>query len=148
MNDSDTEFIAEEKITQTTSTEDTSLTTPEANNLFVVPSDNQSKKKEKNKKRRIMEVDQKSKSYQARRVSPRARNTTQSEWNDFPIEIFSLVTGLEALLELTVEQSNLYAHQNGRNFIVTKEELKAFLGITFFMAINKFSHDCWILESR
>ena len=79
MNDSDTEFIAEEKITQTTSTEDTSLTTPEANNLFVVPSDNQSKKKEKNKKRRIMEVDQKSKSYQARRVSPRARNTTQSE---------------------------------------------------------------------
>ena len=147
MNDSDTEFIAEEKITQTTSTEDTSLTTPEANNLFVVPSDNQSKKKEKNKKR-IMEVDQKSKSYQARRVSPRARNTTQSEWNDFPIEIFSLVTGLEALLELTVEQSNLYAHQNGRNFIVTKEELKAFLGITFFMAINKFSHDCWILESR
>ena len=148
MNDSDTEFIAEEKITQTTSTEDTSLTTPEANNLFVVPSDNQSKKKEKNKKRRIMEVDQKSKSYQARRVSPRARNTTQSEWNDFSIEIFSLVTGLEALLELTVEQSNLYAHQNGRNFIVTKEELKAFLGITFFMAINKFSHDCWILESR
>ena len=58
------------------------------------------------------------------------------------IEIFSFVTGLEELLELTVEQSNLYAHQNGRNFIVTKEELKAFLGITFVMAINKFSHDC------
>ena len=53
MNDSDTEFIAEEKITQTTSTEDTSLTTPEANNLFVVPSDNQSKKKEKNKKEEL-----------------------------------------------------------------------------------------------
>ena len=48
MNDSDTEFIAEEEITQVASTQDTSLTTPEAN-LHVVPSDNQSKKKEKNK---------------------------------------------------------------------------------------------------
>ena len=48
MNDSDTEFIAEEEITQVASTQDTSLTTPEAN-LHVVPSDNQSKKREKNK---------------------------------------------------------------------------------------------------
>ena len=54
-----------------------------------------------------------------------------------PTEIFSLVTGLVELLELIVEQSNLYAHQNGRNFTVTKEELKAFLGINFVMAINK-----------
>ena len=49
MIDSDTEFIAEEKITEAASTQDTSLTTPEAN-LHVVPSDNQSKKREKNKK--------------------------------------------------------------------------------------------------
>ena len=54
-----------------------------------------------------------------------------------PIEIFSLVTGLKELLEVIVEQSTLYAHQNGRNFTVTKEELKAFLGINFNMAINK-----------
>ena len=47
------------------------------------------------------------------------------------------MTGLEKLLELIAEQSNLYAHQNGRNFTVTKEELKAFLGINFVMAINK-----------
>ena len=39
MNDSNTEFIAEEEITQSASTQDTSLTTPEAN-LLVVPSDN------------------------------------------------------------------------------------------------------------
>ena len=31
-----------------------------------------------------MEVDQKSKSYQARRASLRARNTAQSKWNSFP----------------------------------------------------------------
>ena len=78
MNDSDTKFIAEEKIIKAASTQETSLTTPEAN-LHVVPSDNQSKKKEKKQKRRIMEVDQKSNSYQARRVSSRARNTTRSK---------------------------------------------------------------------
>ena len=54
-----------------------------------------------------------------------------------PTEILSLVTELEELLELIVEQSNLYAHQNGRSFTVTKQELKAFLGINFGMAINK-----------
>ena len=46
-------------------------------------------------------------------------------------------TGLKELLELIVEQPNLYAHQNGRNFTVTEEELKAFLGINFAIAINK-----------
>ena len=39
MNDSDTDFIAEEEITQAASTQDTFLTTPEAN-LNEVPSDN------------------------------------------------------------------------------------------------------------
>ena len=38
---------------------------------------------------------------------------------------------------MIVEQSNLYAYQNGRNFTVSKEELKAFLGINFVMEINK-----------
>ena len=52
MNDSDTEFIAEEAITQASITQDTCLTTPEAN-LHVVPSDNQSKRKDKNKKEEL-----------------------------------------------------------------------------------------------
>ena len=83
MNDSDTELIAEEEITQAASTQDTSLTTPEAN-LHVVPSDNQSKKKEKNKKEELWKWTKKVKVNQARRVSPGARNTTQSKWNSFP----------------------------------------------------------------
>ena len=52
MKDSDSEFIAEEEITQAASAPVTSLTTPEAN-LHVVLSDNQSKKKEKNKKEEL-----------------------------------------------------------------------------------------------
>ena len=48
-----------------------------------------------------------------------------------------IVFGLEQLLELIIEQSNIYAHQNGRNFTVTKGEQKTFLRINFVMAINK-----------
>ena len=55
----------------------------------------------------------------------------------FPNRNIFLVIGLEELLELIVEQSNFYAHQNGRNFTVTKEELEAFLGVNFIMVINK-----------
>ena len=49
MNDSDTEVITEEDITQAASIQDISLITPEAN-FRVVPSDNQSKKKKKEQK--------------------------------------------------------------------------------------------------
>ena len=49
------------------------------------------------------------------------------------------MTGLEELPELTVEQSNLYTHQNRRNFTVTKEELKVFPGINFVVTINMLS---------
>ena len=49
VNDSDTQFIAEEEVTQAATTQDTSLTTPESN-LHAEPSDNQSKMKEKNRK--------------------------------------------------------------------------------------------------
>ena len=48
MYDSDTEFIDEGEITQAATTQDTFLTTPETN-LHLVPSNSQSKKKEKHK---------------------------------------------------------------------------------------------------
>ena len=136
MNDSDTEFIAKEEVTQTASTEDTSLTAPEAN-LHVVPSDNQSKKKEKNQKEELwkwtkkVKVIKQEECYFVLEIQPNLNETVS------PIEIIYLVTGLEELLELIIEQSNLYAHQNGRIFTVTEEELKVFLGINFFMAISK-----------
>ena len=145
----DTEFIAEEEITQAASTWDTSLTTPEAN-LDVVPSDNQPKKKEKNKKEELwkwtkkVKVTKQEECHLVPEIQPNLNETVS------PIEIFSLVTGLEELLELIVEQSNLYAHQNGRNFTVTKEELKTFLGINFLMAINKQPTiaEYWIVDNQ
>ena len=52
MNDSDSEFRAEEEITQAASTPDTSLTAPEAN-IHVLPRESQSKQKEKNNKEEL-----------------------------------------------------------------------------------------------
>ena len=49
MNDSDTQFIAKEEMTQAARTQGAFLTTPRTN-LHVVPSDTHSEKKEKNKK--------------------------------------------------------------------------------------------------
>ena len=112
MNDSDTELIAEEEITQAASTQDTSLTTPEAN-LHVVPSDNQSKKKEKNKKEELRKWTKKVKVIKQQEchlvpeIQPNLNETVS------PIEIFLLLTSLEELVEMIAEQSNLYAHQNG-----------------------------------
>ena len=55
------------------------------------------------------------------------------------MDIFELVTGLEELIDLNFVQTNLYAQQKGRNFIVDNNELKTFLGINYIMAINKLS---------
>ena len=112
------------------------MTRPDAN-LYVAPTDNQLKKKEKNKKEELwkwtkkLNLTKQEECHLVPEIQPNPNETVS------PIEIFSLVTGLEELLELIVEQPNLYAHQNGKNFTVTKEELKAFLGINFVMAINK-----------
>ena len=115
MNNSDTEFIAGEEFTQ-----DTSLTIPEAN-LNVVPSDNQSKNKKKNKEEELWKWNKKVKATKQEKcqlvpeIQPNLNETV------CPIETFSLVTDLDELLELIAEQPNLYTHQNGRIFTITRE---------------------------
>ena len=110
-----------EEITQAAGTQQTSLTTPEVN-LHVVPSDNQSKEKENNKKQELwnwnknVKVTRQEECHLFPEIHPNISKTVS------PMEIFSLVTGLKELLELRVEQANVYAHQNVRSFTVTKEE--------------------------
>ena len=84
-----------------------------------------------------MEVDQKSKSYQGRRMSPRARNTTTSKRKSSSNRNIFFGDQPQRAARFDSEQSNLYAHQNGRNFTVINEELNTFLGINFTMPINK-----------
>ena len=91
------------------------MTTPESN-FHTVTSDNQSKKKEKNKKEesrkwtKKVKVTKQEECHLVAEIQPNLYETVSL------IEILSLVTGLEELLELIVEQSSLYAHQNGRSF--------------------------------
>ena len=81
------------------------MTTAEAN-LRVVLSDNQSKKKEKNKKEELWKWTKKVKV--TKQEECHLVPEIQSNLNETVslIEIFSLVTGLEELPELMVEQSN------------------------------------------
>ena len=66
------------------------------------------------------------------------------------MEIFELVNGLEELIDLIVVQTNLCAQQNRRNVTVDNNELKAFLGINYVMAINKLPAvaEYWRVDNR
>ena len=44
---------------------------------------------------------------------------------------------LNDLVKIICDQSNLYAAQNGREFITTPEEIRAILGINCIMSISK-----------
>ena len=93
MNDSDTEFIAEEEIAQAASTQDTSLTIPKAN-LHIVPSDNQSKKREKNKNEELWKWTKKVKvtKQEECHLMPEIQPNLNKRLS--PTEILSLVTEL------------------------------------------------------
>ena len=57
--------------------------------------------------------------------------------NDTHFDVFSVVTNLDPLLKLLVDQRNLYVQKNGRKFKTNTEKMKEFLGINYFMTINK-----------
>ena len=109
INNSEIEVIAEEEITEAAITQGTSLTTPEAN-VNAIPSDNQSIKKEKNKKKELwkrtkkVKITNQEECHLVPEIQPNLNETGS------PIERFSLVTGLKELLELIVEQSNFHAY--------------------------------------
>lgn len=53
-----------------------------------------------------------------------------------PMALFEKTFGI-ATLELMVNESNLYATQNGKNLNLTLEELKAFIGILIIMGFHR-----------
>ena len=54
-----------------------------------------------------------------------------------PFNIFSADTDLDVVVKILVEQSNLHAQENGREFQANEEEMKAFLGINCVMTFYK-----------
>ena len=53
------------------------------------------------------------------------------------VDVFFAVVNLDGLVKLFVNESNLYAQQNGREFRSNKKEMRAFLGINYIKSINK-----------
>ena len=113
------------------------MTNPAAN-IHVVRDNEESKNPDKKKKKEPWKWTK-----EAKAMCTSSRNTsrverkkcalipeTQAELKEIvsPMEIFELVAGLEELIDLNVVQTNLYAQQKGRNFIVDSNELKAFRG--------------------
>ena len=130
----------------TNNTLDTSLTTLEAN-IHMVRENEESKKPDKKKKEESQKWIKKLK---VNKQEPCALvPEIQVELNEIvtPMEIFELVTGLEELIDLIVDQTNLHTQKKGRNFTVDNNELKAFLGINYIMVIIKLTNDCAGLES-
>ena len=115
---------------------DTSLTNPEAN-IHGVRDIEESKKPDKKKKKEPWKWTEKAKANKQELCA--LVPEIQAELNEIasPMEIFELVTGLEELIDLIVVQTNVCAQQKGRNFTFDNNELKAFLGIKYIMAINK-----------
>ena len=107
MNDSDTEFIADEEILPGNNIVDTSLTTPEAN-IHVVRDNEESKKSDKKKDEQPWKWTKKTKKAEANKQEPCALvPEIQVELNKIvsPMEIFELVTGLKELIDLNIVQN-------------------------------------------
>ena len=54
-----------------------------------------------------------------------------------PYLIFRKTVNIDELVDILVDQSNIYATQNGQEFETNREEMLAFLGINYVMSICK-----------
>ena len=66
------------------------------------------------------------------------------DYSSFPehhltFNIFSAVTNLDALVKIIFERRNLYTQQIGREFQTNEEKMKAFLGISYAISVNKLT---------
>lgn len=150
MNDSDTEFFANEdesallKEDDDVCDDETNILVPCAN-IYIVPSNkkdvddninNQQPTSSKSKSNETLKWKKSFKSHDKKKCS--LEGTVKKIFPELvkPMEVYEQVLNLDILVELLVAESNLYAQQKGRKFLTNNEEIKAFLGINYFMGIN------------
>ena len=51
-------------------------------------------------------------------------------------DIYEQVINLDVLIEILVQQCNLYLQQNERSFLANAEKIKVFIGFNYIMAVN------------
>ena len=138
LEDSDTEYIAEEPIPDNKE-ESYQLLTPEAT-VHVegefLDIDETSAKKHKKK---VAELKWKrtSKFGKAIKYILKANVLLDTPENANPLLIFERNSNLNEIVKHVYDQTNLYATQNGREFATNPGEIHAFLGISYIMSISK-----------
>ena len=136
--DSDTECIAEKPIPdnkeeshQLLTPEETTLVESEVLDIDELPA--------KKLKKKVAELQWKgtSKFVKANRCTLEAKVLLDIPENANPFLIFEGTTNLNELVKHICGQTNIYATQNGREFAINCEEIRAFLGINYIMSISK-----------
>lgn len=137
LEDSDTEFVAEEEIPEDNEETHHQVLIPEA--VLHVKSESSQPPAKKRLKAKIAEMKWSRKAKFTKPAECKLEATVLLDLPELanPLQIFERTTDFDKLLQHICEQTNLYAAQNGREFITNQEELRAFLGINFMMSISK-----------
>ena len=138
LEDSNTKFIAEKEISD--KNEDTHwLLKPEAV-VHVESESNESERPQKKQlKLKIGELKWKRQPnfIKTRKCNLEAKILLNLPVNSNPLKIYKVTTDFIEFVQYICEQTNLYAAQNGREFVTNPEEIHAFLGISYIMSISK-----------
>ena len=138
LEDSDTEYVAEKPVPA--DNEDShDLLTPEANIHIenTASSSTDPPRKKLKHATASLKWQRKPKLIKCKNCELEAKILLDLPVNPSPLRVFESTTRLNDLVSLTCDQTNLYAEQNGRTFQTTPEEVHAFLGVNFMMAICK-----------
>ena len=138
LEDSDTEYVAEEPVPA--DNEDShDVLTPEANIHIenTASSSTDPPRKKLKHATASLKWQRKPKLIKRKNCELEAKILLDLPVNPSPLRVFESTTRLNDLVSLICDQTNLYAEQNGRTFRTTPEEVRAFLGVNFMMAICK-----------
>ena len=116
VNDSDTEFVADEDL-------------PECPPL--------SKKKKKDKAEATINWSKQAKLNERIPCNLKAEVLHDSNKMFSPLDVFEKVMSLDKLVTVIVTETNRYAQQNGRNFVMNVAEMRAFVGMNHITGVYR-----------
>ena len=134
VNDSDTEFVADEDLPECPlQSSNNNVLTPESN-IHILP-EAKSKKSflKRNKKDKAEATINWSKQANLNeRIPCNLKAQVLHDFNEMssPLDVFEVMQ-LDKLVTLIVKETNRYAQRNGRNFVTNAAEMKALLGMNY-----------------
>ena len=62
----------------------------------------------------------------------------QFDGSSSALDICKQIINIDVVIQLLVQQSNLYLQQNGRNFLTDAKEIKDFIDVNYIMPVKHF----------